>query len=108
MGAGHAARAGQQAEVRSKFASGLPECSRMEIQSGLTYQCSEIDINRPSDPVPTNEPIISVAVDVGEIITDILKIEPDASFEQVRPNTTPVSQEMTMRTLARLMAVGAT
>jgi hypothetical protein len=80
----------------------------MEIPAGLAYQCSEIDINRPSDPVPTNEPIISVAVDVREIITDIWKIEPDASFEQVRPNTTPVSQEMTMRTLARLMAVGAT
>jgi hypothetical protein len=80
----------------------------MEIPPGLTYQRSEIDVDRPSDPVPTYKPIISVAVDVREVITDILKIEPHASFEQVRPNTTPVSQEMTMRTLARLMAVGAT
>jgi hypothetical protein len=79
----------------------------MEIPAGLTDQRSEIDINRLSDPVPTNEPIISVAVDVREVITDILKIEPDASFEQVRPNTTPVSQEMTLRTLTSLMAVRA-
>jgi hypothetical protein len=42
---------------------------------------SEIDVDRPSDPVPTYKPIISVAVDVREIIADILKIEPDAPFE---------------------------
>jgi hypothetical protein len=79
----------------------------MEIPAGLAYQCSEIDINRPSDPVPTNEPIISVALDVREIITDILKIEPHASFEQVRPNAAPVSQEMTLWTLTSLMTVRA-
>jgi hypothetical protein len=78
----------------------------MEIPPGLTYQRSEIDVDRPSHAVPTYKPIISVAVDIREIIADILEIEPDASFEQVRPNTAPVSQEMTMRTLARLMTVG--
>jgi hypothetical protein len=79
----------------------------MEIPPGLTYQRSEIDVDRASDPVPTYKPIISVAVDIREIIADVLEIEPDASFEQVRPNATPVSQEMTMRPLARLMTVGA-
>src|SRR5947208_8376632 len=41
-------------------------------------QRSEIDINRPSDPVPTYKPIISVALNVREIIADVLEIEPDA------------------------------
>jgi hypothetical protein len=43
----------------------------MEIPPGLTYQRSEIDVDRPSDPVPTYKPIISVAVDIREIIADI-------------------------------------
>jgi hypothetical protein len=79
----------------------------MEIPPGLTYQRSEIDVDRPSNPVPTYKPIISVTVDIREIIADILKIEPDAPFEQVRSNAAPVSQEMTLRTLSSLMTVRA-
>jgi hypothetical protein len=79
----------------------------MEIPPGLTYQRSEIDVDRPSDPVPTYKPVISVAVDIREIIADILEIEPDAPFEQVRPNAAPVSQEMTLWTLTSLMTVRA-
>jgi hypothetical protein len=79
----------------------------MEIPPGLTYQRSEIDVDRASDPVPTYKPIISVAVDIREIIADILEIEPDAPFEQVRPNAAPISQEMTPWTLTSLMAVRA-
>ena len=79
----------------------------MEIPAGLIYQRAEIDIDRFSDAVPTHKPIISVAMDVREIITDVLKIEPDASFEQIWPDTVPISQEVAVRTLTRLMTVRA-
>ena len=79
----------------------------MEIPSGLIHQRTEIDVNRSSNPIPTDKPIISVAMDVGEIIADVLEIESDASFEQIWPDTAPVSQEMAVRTLTRLMTVRA-
>jgi len=79
----------------------------MKIQSGLTQQSTKVDVNGASDAVPTHKPIISVAMDVREIIADVLEIEPDASFEQIWPDTVPISQEVAVRTLPCLMTVRA-
>jgi hypothetical protein len=107
MRAGHAARAGQQSKLPVEVASALPERSRVKIPAGLTYQRTEIDVDRASNSVPTNKAFVAIALDVREIIADVLQIESDASFEQIWPDAAPVSQEMAVRTLTRLMTVWA-
>jgi hypothetical protein len=107
MRAGHAARAGQQSKLPIEVTSALPERSRVKIPSGLTYQRTEIDVDRASESVPTDKALVAIALDVREIIADVLQIEPDASFEQIWPDTAPVSQEMAVRTLTCLMTVRA-
>ena len=63
----------------------------MENQLERPVSVLEIDVNRSSDAIPTYKPIIPLALNVGEIIADVLEIEPDSSLEQIRPKTTPVS-----------------
>jgi hypothetical protein len=77
----------------------------MEIPTGLVHQRAKIDVNRPSDTIPTYKALIAIALDVRERIADVLQIESYASFEQIWPDTAPVSQKMAVRTLTRLMTV---
>jgi hypothetical protein len=107
MRAGHAARTGQQAKVPVEVASTLPECSRVKIPAGLTHQPTKIDVYRASDTIPTHKALVAIALDVRKRIADVLQIESDASFEQIWPDTAPVSQQMAVGTLTRLMTVGA-
>ena len=79
----------------------------MEIQTRLANQCTEIDVHRSPEPVPTSESLFLLAFDVPQGIADVLKIEFHTTLEQARPLTVPLSEEVAVWPLACLMTVRA-
>jgi hypothetical protein len=53
----------------------------MEIQSRLANQCTEIDVYRSPESVPTRESFFLLALDVPQGIADVLKIEFHTTLE---------------------------
>ena len=103
----HAAGAGQEPEICSEIAAALPECCRMEIQTLLTDQRTEIDVYGSAESVPTRESFLLLTLNVPERVANVLEVEPHTMFEQAGPLAIPVTQEMPVRALACLMTVRA-
>jgi hypothetical protein len=80
----------------------------MEIQSVLTDQRTEVDVHGSPKSVPTRKSLFLLTLNIPERIADVLEVEPHTSLEQARPLAAPVSEEMPMRALTRLVAVRAT
>src|ERR1700720_3778889 len=80
----------------------------MEIQPLHTGQRTEIDIYRSAKPVPTCQSLFLLALDVPEGIAYVLEIESHAALKQARPLAGPISEEMPVRALTRLVAVRTT
>src|SRR5215831_12263110 len=62
--AGHAARAGQCAEISTKIAAALPKCSRVEVEAVLARERAEVNIHGPSEAVPTRKALGLFALEV--------------------------------------------
>ena len=105
--AGHPTRAGEETQIRSQIASTLPERGRMEIQSLHSGQRAKIDVHRPAKSVPTGKSLFLFALDVPEGITDVLKIESHAAFQQARPFAAPVPEKVAVWTLTGFVTVRA-
>jgi hypothetical protein len=105
--AGHSARTGQEPQIRSEIAAGLPERSRMEIPSLLTDQRAKIDVHRSPESVPTRKSLFLLALYIPEGIADILKIEFHTAVQQACPLAAPVSEEVAVRALTRFVTVRA-
>jgi hypothetical protein len=71
----------------------------------LADQRAEINVYRPSKPVPAREPIFLCSIEVRERVRDALEIDPNTAFRKSRPFTAPVSEKMAVRALACLMAI---
>ena len=98
----------QQTKISAQIAAALPECGRMEIQSVLTDQRTQVDVHRSTETIPTREPLFLLTLNVPERVADVLEVEPHTAFEQAGPLATPSSKEMTLGALACLVAVRAT
>src|SRR6267143_1984454 len=105
MLAGHPAGTGEEAQIGTEIAAGLPERCHVEIQPLHTGQRTKINIDGSAEPVPTRESTALLALDVPERVADVLQIESDATLEQTRPRPAPVAQEVPVRALAGLVAV---
>jgi hypothetical protein len=79
----------------------------VEIQSLLADQRAEIDVHRTSEPIKTCESVLLFALNVPERITDVLEVESHTAFEQPGTFAIPVSKEMSVVALTRLIAVRA-
>jgi len=105
--AGHTARTGQENQGCAEIATSLPESSSVEIQSLLTDQRAEVDVDRSAKSVPTCKAIRLLALEVPEGIADVLKIEFHAALEQARPLATPLPEEMAVWPLTRFVTIRA-
>ncbi len=105
--AGHPAGTGQEPQIGHEFASTLPQRCRMEIQSLLTRQRTEIDVHCSPEAIPTRKSLLLLALEVPEGIADVLKIEVHSTLLQARPLATPVPEEVTVRALTRLVTIRA-
>jgi hypothetical protein len=79
----------------------------MEIQPALTDQRAKIDVHRPPEAVPARKALFLLALEVPQGIADVLKIEFDTAFGQVRPLAPPFPEEMAVRALTRFVTVRA-
>ena len=103
--AGHSAGTGQESQIRSEIAAGLPERCRMEIQPMLTDQRAKIDVHRSPKPIPTCKSLFLFALDVPKRIADVLKIEIHTFLVQARSLAAPIPEEVAVRTLTRFVTV---
>ena len=103
----HTAGAGQEPKICSQIAAALPECCRMEIQSLLTDQRTQVDVHRAPKPIPTRESFFLLTLNVPERVADVLEVKPHTAFEQAGPLATPITQQMSVGALACLMTVRA-
>jgi hypothetical protein len=79
----------------------------MEIQPLLTDQFPEIDVHCSAEAIPTRKSLRLHALDVPERVADVLKIEAYAALQQAGSLAVPAPEKMSVRALARLMAVRA-
>lgn len=79
----------------------------MEIQSLLIDQRTQVDVYGSPESVPTRESFLLLALDVPKRIADVLKIEFHSTLLQAGALAAPVSEEKSVRTLTRLVAVRA-
>jgi hypothetical protein len=93
--------------VSPEIASSLPQCCRMEVQARLFHQLTEIDVRRPTKTIPARKTVLFLALDIGERIADVLKIETDTASFQLSSFATPPTEKVAVRALTRLMAVRA-
>src|SRR5262245_59477847 len=103
--AGHATRTSQCPQISSEIAAALPQSRRVEVQTMLTAQCAEVDVNRPAEAVPTCEPFRLYTLEIPEGIRNVLKIEANAAFQQTSSFAAPVAEEVPVRPLACLVAI---
>jgi hypothetical protein len=77
----------------------VPESCRVEIQSLLTDQLTEVDIHFSPEAVPTRKSFWLDALEIPEGIAHVLL--------QPRPLASPVTEKVTMRSLPRFVTVRA-
>jgi hypothetical protein len=44
----------------------------MKIPVGLTQEPTKVDVDRNSETIPTNKAVVLIAVDVRQVIADVL------------------------------------
>src|SRR5215469_9345744 len=71
----------------------------------VTGQRAEVDVDRPAEAVPACETFRLHTLDIPQRIRDVLEIEADAAFRQTWSFPTPFTEEVTVRSLTRLVAV---
>jgi hypothetical protein len=79
----------------------------MKIQSLLTDQLTQVDVDRSPKAIPTRKSLRLHALDVGERVADVLKIEFHPTLFQASSLTPPFSEEMAVGTLTRFVAIRA-
>src|SRR5580658_10515770 len=79
----------------------------MEIPSLMTDQLAKINVHRAAESVPTRKSLSLHALEVPQRIADILKIEVHPMPRKAGPLSTPVSEEMAVRTLTGFVAIRA-
>ncbi len=92
----------------SEITATLPERCCMEIQPLQTCHRTKIDIYCSAKPVPACKSLFLLTLDVPQRIAYVLQIEAHAALKQTRSLAAPVSEEMPVRALTRLVAVGTT
>ena len=105
VAAGHAAGACQQAEVLAEIAACLPDGGCVEICCMPMNERSEIEVYRSSESIPTGESFRLLALDIPEMVGDVLKVKFRASLLQARAFSTPVSQQMSLGIWSELVTV---
>jgi hypothetical protein len=70
-------------------------------------QGAEINVNGSSKAVPARKALLLLALEIPQRIADVLEIECDTSFLKARPHPAPISEQMAVRALPRLMVVRA-
>ena len=71
----------------------------------LTDQLPKIDVNGSPKSIPTRKSLPLLALEIPEGIDDVLKIEAHTALQQTRSLAVPISEEVTVWTLARFMTV---
>jgi hypothetical protein len=91
--------------VLPEIPPGLPDRSDVKVQPTLLRKRAEVDIYRSPESVPTCESLWLNALEVPQGIADVLQIKSHAALKQAGPLATPIPQEMSVWTLAGLVAV---
>jgi len=78
----------------------------MEKQPRLFPQGTEIYVNRASETIPACKTRVAFPVDIRERIADVLNVEVNTAAFQPRSLPTPLSEEVAVRALTCLMAIG--
>jgi hypothetical protein len=73
----------------------------------MTGQRAKIDVHGSAESVPTCESLFLLALEIPEGIADVLKIEVHSTLLKASALATPVAEEVTVRALARFVAVRA-
>src|ERR1035438_2071226 len=77
----------------------------MEIHSMLAHERPQIHVNGSPESIPTRKSLPLLALEIPEGIADVLKIEAHTALQQTRSLAAPISEEVTVWTLARFMTV---
>jgi len=79
----------------------------VEVQPVLPGQRAKVNIYGSSESVPTGKSPLLLALDIPERIADLLKIKFHSALQKTRPLAAPIPEEVPVRTLTGLVAVGA-
>jgi hypothetical protein len=77
----------------------------MEVEAILVNKVAKVNIDCAADAIEARESCLLLALNVPELIADVLQIEDDASLVQTGSFSAPASCEVTMGTLAHLAGV---